>query len=303
MAGPFPGDMDMENFYSYLNIDELVTKTVAFAPRLVVAVFIMLVFWIAYRIISRPLRLALARTGLHDKLVELLVGSVFHYSMIAFALVMSLSQLGVNVGAAVAGLGVAGIAVGLAAQDTLSNTIAGFTVFWDKPFVVGDYITVAGEYGCVTDITLRSTRIRTPRNSYVVIPNKRIIDEVLDNDSKHGELRIDLSIGIAYKEDTYAAREALLQAMEKIEGIMKDPAPTVVVEGCGSSSVDLSLRIWIENADQRQTVFFEAMEAGKRALDDAGIQIPFPHLQLFWDDIEPRVVEKLGMLRPGKPAA
>jgi small conductance mechanosensitive channel len=223
--------------------------------------------------------------------------------MIAFGLVMTLSQLGVNVGAAIAGLGVVGIAVGLAAQDTLSNTIAGFTVFWDKPFVVGDYITVAGEYGCVADITLRSTRIRTPRNSYVVIPNKRIIDEVLNNDSKQGELRLDLPIGIAYKEDTYAARKTLLDAMQKIDSIMKNPAPTVVVEGCGASSVDLILRVWIANARDRQSVYFEAMEAAKRALDAANIQIPFPHLQLFWDDVEPRVVEKLSVLRPGKPAA
>ena len=293
----------MENFYNYLNLDDLITQVIVYTPRIVVALFIMLVFWIAYRAILKPLKLALSRTGIHEKLVDLLVHSVFRYSMIAFGLVMSLSQLGVNVGAAVAGLGVVGIAVGLAAQDTLSNTIAGFTVFWDKPFVVGDYITVAGEYGCVADITLRSTRIRTPRNSYVVIPNKRIIDEVLNNDSKQGELRLDLSIGIAYKEDTYKARETLLEAMGKINGVMKDPAPTVVVEGCGASSVDLIVRIWIEDASQRQSVYFEAMEAAKRALDAANIQIPFPHLQLFWDDVEPRVVEKLSMIRPGKPAA
>lgn len=293
----------MEKFWSYLNLDELITQTVVYMPRVFVALIIMFVFWIAYRISSRPLRMALRRTGLHEKLTDLLVNSLFRYSMIAFGLVMSLSQLGVNVGAAIAGLGVVGIAVGMAAQDTLANTIAGFTVFWDKPFVVGDYITVAGEYGCVTDITLRSTRIRTPRNSYVVIPNKRIIDEVLNNDSKHGELRIDLPIGIAYKEDTREARKVLLQAMEEIKDIMKEPAPQVVVEACGSSSVDLNLRVWIEDAAQRQTIYFEAMEAGKRALDAAGIQIPFPHLQLFWDDIQPRVVEKLSALRPGEPAA
>ena len=293
----------MENFWKYLNVDELVTSMVAFAPRLVVAVVIMLVFWIIYRLASRPLRLALSHTGLHEKLVDLLVHSVFRYSMIAFGLVMSLSQLGVNVGAAVAGLGVAGIAVGLAAQDTLSNTIAGFTIFWDKPFVVGDYITVAGEYGRVMDITLRSTRIRTPRNSFVVIPNKNIIDQVLENDSKQGELRLDLPIGIAYKEDTHAARKVLLAAMTEVEGVMKDPAPDVVVEACGSSSVDLRLRVWIADAGLRQSAYFSAMEAGKRALDAAGIQIPFPHLQLFWDDVQQKVVDKLATLRFGEPAA
>jgi small conductance mechanosensitive channel len=293
----------MEMLLNYLNMDELVTKLVAFAPRVFVAVLIMALFWLIYRVTSRPLGAALSHTGLNEKLVDLMVKSVFRYAMVAFGLVMSLSQLGVDVGAAIAGLGVAGIAVGLAAQDTLANTIAGFTIFWDKPFVVNDYITVAGEYGRVTDITLRSTRIRTPRNSFVVIPNKRIIDEVMENDSKHGELRIDVPIGIAYKEDTRAARAALLDAAAGVEGVMHSPAPDVVVEACGSSSVDLQVRIWIENAARRQPVYFAVMEAGKRALDAAGIQIPFPHLQLFWDDVEQGVVDKLAALAPGKPAA
>ena len=293
----------MNNFWKYLKIDELLTSLVAFVPRLVVALIIMVAFWIIYRIVSRPLRIALVHTELHEKLIDLLVGSVFRYTMIAFGLVMSLSQLGVDVGAAVAGLGVAGIAIGLAAQDTLSNTIAGFTIFWDKPFVVGDYITVAGEYGRVADVTLRSTRIRTPRNSFVIIPNKSIIDQLVENDSKHGELRIDLPIGIAYKEDTYAARAALLGAVAGIDGIMKVPKPDVVVVSCGSSSVDLKLRIWIEDAALRWPLFHSCMESAKRALDAAGIQIPFPHLQLFWDDVNQRVVDKLGKVLPEKPAA
>ena len=137
----------------------------------------------------------------------------------------------------------------------------------------------------------------------MVIPNKRIIDEVLENDTKHGELRIDVPIGIAYKEDTFAAREALLAAMDRVEGIMKEPSPNVVVEACGNSSVDLQLRVWIEDASIRQPVYFEVMEAAKRGLDAAGIQIPFPHLQLFWDDVEQRVVDKLGTLRGREPAA
>ena len=137
----------MQEFASYLNFDELATSAVAFAPRVIVALAVMAAFWLAFRLSARPIRAALKHTGLHAKLTDLLVDGIYRYTMFAFALVMGLSQLGVNVGAAVAGLGVVGIAVGLAAQDTLANTIAGFTIFWDKPFVVGDWITVAGEYG------------------------------------------------------------------------------------------------------------------------------------------------------------
>ncbi len=293
----------MQDITGLIDLEALTNNAVAFIPRLVTALIIMFAFWMLYRLSRRPLRLALAHSGLHNKLVILLVDSIYRYAIFAFGLVMGLSQLGVDVGAAVAGLGVAGIAIGLAAQDSLSNTIAGFTIFWDKPFVVGDWITVAGQYGMVQDITLRSTRIRTPRNSFVVIPNKRIIDEVLENDSTHGHVRVDVPIGIAYKEDIGAARETLLAAIVQVEGIMTDPAPTIVAEACADSSVNLVMRVWIEEASALQGVNFQVLEAGKRALDDAGIQIPFPHLQVFWDDIEERVVEKLKPLGRREPAA
>ena len=293
----------MDALSQYLNFEQLATTAVAFVPRLFVAIIILGAFWLMYRIVRRPLGAALRHSGLHEKLVDMLVGGVFRYTVMAFGIVMALSQLGVNVGAAIAGLGVAGIAVGLAAQDSLANTIAGFTIFWDRPFIVGDYVTVAGEYGKVQDITLRSTRIRTPRNSYVVIPNKRIIDEVLENDSKHGELRIDVPIGIAYKEDTQEARKVLLKAVGHLQDVLDDPEPEVVVDACADSSVNLLLRIWVRDAGSRQSVNFAAMEAGKRALDAAGIEIPFPHLQLFWDDVEDRVVQKLTPLTGSGPAA
>jgi len=293
----------MEFLTSQIDLQELTTTAVGYVPRLFVAVLILFAFWLLYRLTRRPIRAALIHTGLHDKLVDLLVNSLYRYVLAAFALVMALSQLGVNVGAAVAGLGVAGIAVGLAAQDTLSNTIAGFTIFWDKPFVVGDYITVAGQYGMVTDITLRSTRIRTPRNSFVAIPNKRIIDEVLENDTTHGELRVDVPISIAYKEDTAAARSALLDAVRGLQDVLDDPGPEVVVEACGDSSVNLVVRVWIGEARSRQGVHFAVMEAAKRGLDAAGIEIPFPHLQLFWDDVRPEVIERLRPLAGRGPAA
>jgi len=282
----------VESVLQYLDLAQLVTQLVGYVPKLATGLLILIAFWALYRLSRRPLRAALVHTGIQENLVSMLVGSIYRYTLMAFGLVMALSQLGVNVGAAIAGLGVAGIAVGLAAQDTLSNTIAGFTIFLDKPFVVGDYLTVAGEYGRVQEITLRSTRIRTPRNSFVVIPNKRIIDEVLENDSKNGELRIDVPLGIAYKEDTEAARRTLLAAVAGLDDVLANPGPQVVVAACADSSVDLRIRVWVRDAASRQGVGFAVVEAGKRALDEAGIQIPFPHLQLFWDDVEERVVRK-----------
>lgn len=102
----------METVMKYLDLDQLVTQLVEYIPRLATGLFVLIAFWAAYRLSRRPLRVALAHTGLHDQLINLLVGNIYRYSLLAFGLVMALSQLGVNVGAAIAGLGVAGIAVG-----------------------------------------------------------------------------------------------------------------------------------------------------------------------------------------------
>ncbi len=283
----------------YLDVNELVTRLIAFLPNVVTTILTLAAFWLLFRLTRAPLRAALNHAGLHARLVELLVDSIYRYAVAVFGVVMALDQLGVNVGAALAGIGVVGVAFGFAAQDSLSNTIAGFLIFWDKPFIVGDWIDVEGQFGMVQDITLRSTRIRTPRNTFVVIPNKKIIDAVLENSSKHGDIRIDVPLGIAYKEDVIQAREVLQKAVAALADVRNDPAPSVVVEGLGDSSVNLLVRVWIDDGESIRATTYAVLEASKLALDAAGIQIPFPHLQLFWDDVQEQVVQRLQPLVHG----
>jgi len=276
-----------------LNVQELLTDFVAgflaFIPALIAAIIIFIGAYIVSRAVRAVLKPALKRADFQPVLIELLVDTVLHYVIIVLGLLMALSQLGVNVTAALAGVGVAGIAIGFAAQDSVANVISGILIFWDKPFEVGDWVETEGEFGKVTNITLRTTRIKTPQNSYVVVPNKRIIDEVLENFSKHGELRVETVVGIAYKEDISAAREALLKAVKSMDGVMESPAPDVVVDELGGSSVNLKVRVWIKTADAKRSMYFALTEASKLALDEVGIEIPFPHLQLFLDTVEDRV--------------
>lgn len=287
----------MDRIAELIDVKELLTAVVAFVPKVGAALLVLVAFWLIYRV-SRPgLRAALHKADFHEALIRLMVDNLYRYAIMIVSLVMAADQLGINVGAALAGLGVAGIALGFAAQDSVANVISGIMIFWDKPFIVGDWIRTEGNCGKVTEITLRSTRIRTNRNTYVVIPNKSVIDAVLENYSKHGELRIDVPIGIAYKEDIRRAREVLLEAVRKIPGVMAQPQPDVVVESLGDSSVNLLVRAWIETADEMQPKTFVVVEASKLALDAAGIQIPYPHLQLFVDDVEERVIRKVAPLR------
>jgi small conductance mechanosensitive channel len=283
----------MDKLTELLDIEQILTSAVAFLPRMAVAVLILAAFWIFFRMTRGSLNLILRRSGLQPVLISLLVDKIYRIVLVLFGLVMAASQVGVNVAAALAGLGVAGIAIGFAAQDLLSNVIAGFVIFLDKPFDVGDFIRVQEQYGSVTNVTLRSTRIRTRQNTYVIIPNKHIIDAVVVNHSKHGETRIDVPVGIAYKENILDARKVLLAAVSGLKDVAEDPPPSVVVDELGSSSVNLRVRVWIKDAERERTVFFTVLEASKLALDAANIQIPYPHLQLFWDDVEDRVVEKI----------
>jgi len=288
----------VDSIRDLVNVQELMTAVVQYVPRLLAGLGLLIAFWAVFRVVRHPLRAGLHRAGLHDKIIDLIVDRLLRYTVMLIGLVMALDQLGVNVGAALAGMGVAGIAVGFAAQDSVANVIAGILIFWDKPFVVGDWIKTEGEYGQVSNITMRTTRIRTPRNTYIVIPNKRIIDQVMENYSKHGKLRVDVPVGIAYKEDIPAAREALIAAVERIGApIESEPAPQVVVSGLGDSSVNLEVRVWIEHADDQQGTIVTVLEAAKLGLDAAGIEIPFPHLQLFVDDVRERIWERAATLR------
>lgn len=276
----------------YVRPEEVADSLVGFMPNLIAGIIIVLGFWLVGRIARTGLRTLLQRAGFEPQLIRLLVDNLLGPAIVVVGLVMAAAQLGVNVAAALAGIGVAGVAIGLAAQETLANVIAGFLIFWDKPFHVGDYVTVQGEYGRVVEITMRTTRIRTQNNTYMILPNKQIMDNALVNHTKHGAIRVEVPIGIAYKESIPRAREVLLAAISDLPHVIHNPAPDVVTKELGASSVDLLMRVWIEDSSKERQTFFRTLEAGKLALDSAGIQIPYHHLQLFIDDVEEQVWQK-----------
>jgi len=286
----------VEQTLGILAPERYIEMVVAFAPKLLAALFVMLAFWVLLKITQPALRGMLRRADFAEALVRLLIDNVYKMTLFGFGLITAASQVGINIGAALAGLGVAGIAVGFAAQDSVANTIAGFLIFWDKPFQVGHFVSTQGAYGEVASITMRTTRIRTPNNTYVVIPNRKIIEDPLINHSMYGQTRVDVPLGIAYKEDVDAARAALLAVATADAEVLGDPAPEVIVTELGDSSVNLQVRVWIADAAEERGVFARVLEASKKALDREGIEIPFPHLQLFVEDLRPRVVDQMQLI-------
>jgi small conductance mechanosensitive channel len=264
----------------------------AIGPRFLAALLVLVAFWVALRVTQPALRATLQRAHFADGLIRLLIDGVYRGALLLVGVAMAASQLGINISAVLAGLGVAGIALGFAAQETVANMIAGFLIFWDRPFKIGDYITTESRYGEVKEITLRTTRIRTLDNTYVVIPNKQIIGDTLVNHSMYGETRVVVTIGIAYKEKVAEARRVILAALPKVQGAMADPPPDVVARSLGDSSVNLEVRVWIADPAFERPVEARLVETCKVALDEAGIEIPFPHRQLFIEDVNARVWEK-----------
>jgi small conductance mechanosensitive channel len=235
-----------------------------------------------------------------EAVINVLLTNVYRIVLIVIAGIMAVGQLGINITAALTGLGVAGIALGFAAQESLGNMIAGFIILFDKPFIVGNWIEADDQYGKVVEITLRTTRIRKRDNTYVVIPNAEIINDTIINHSKSGPVRIEVPVSIAYKESVESAREVLLSQISSIDGVLENPAPDVVVDELADSGVNLKVRVWTDDPRDDESVRFQVVEMCKRVLDAAGIEIPFPHLQLFVEDVRKSAVDALSNMSKNK---
>lgn len=199
------------------------------------------------------------------------------------AVILALDVVGINVMPFIAGAGVAGIAIGFAAKDTLSNLIAGVLLIIDRPFEVGDRIEVwsapkdSASWGDVIDIGLRATKIKTTDNIVIIIPNNEIMKrDIVNYTILTAKIRVRVNIGIAYEADIQKAKAVIIDVARRMDWAADTPAPKVVVRNFGDSSVDLQLRVWIKEARRRMDTISFVIDQVKEAFDQAGIEIPYP---------------------------
>ena len=166
-------------------------------PGVLTGIVIFLFFWVLARLASRLVRKLAERARSDEALRDLLV-PLTRFAVLAVGLLMALDQMGFEVSSLLAGVGIAGLAVGLAAQETMANVFAGFTILWDHPYRIGDTVTMAGNQGQVSEIGLRSTRIRTFDQREVILPNREIIHQPIVNHSRSPAMRIDAPVPVAY---------------------------------------------------------------------------------------------------------
>ncbi len=260
-----------------LNEQSLLELLWSFIPNIISAFVVVIFIIMLYLASARIFEAALRKTTMQESLIQITVRSLYRGVVVIIGLILVLGQLGINVTAAVAGIGVLGIAVGFAAQQTIANIFSGFGIFVDRLYAAGDWVKISDHYGEVVSISLRTTKIRTLDNTFISVPNSLVTSSPVTNFSEEGTLRVTAHVHVAYHESVDVARDALLNAVKVMKGVLKKPAPEVVVNKLGDHGVELLVRIWLDKPGFEQKYFFLLTETCKQALDAVGISIPYPH--------------------------
>ena len=244
--------------------------------RGLVIVTILLVFWGLARIVRRITHRVLERTKVSgSKLLEDMVVTLAGRLFLLVGLIIALSQMGIDLGPILAGLGIAGFIVGFALQDTLANFASGAMILAYRPFDVGDFVEAAGITGRVKDMNLVSTRILTVDHQTLIVPNSKIWGDVIRNVTAQPQRRVDMVFGISYKDEIPKAERVLGEIVEAHGKVLHDPAPVIKVHTLNNSSVDFVVRPWARTEDYWD-VYWDITREVKMRFDQEGISIPFP---------------------------
>ncbi len=242
------------------------------------ALLILAVGSIIARWISKLVAKAMRRSDLDEMLISF-VCNILRWVLLFVVLIAALQKLGVPTTSFVAILGAAGLAIGLALKDSLQNFASGVMIILFRPFDTGDFIQAAGTEGVVEEVRIFSTKMRTPDNREVIVPNGDIFSGTITNNNARDTRRIDLVIGIGYNDDLRQAKQLLEDLVKSEDRVLDDPAPLVAVGELGASSVDILVRPWVNTPDYFATKC-DLTERIKLALDDAGISIPYPQMDV-----------------------
>lgn len=264
----------MQDYIQNLNPDSLMEMALPFATNLLLAIVIYIAGrWLAKRLVSL-ISSVMHKQKLDEALIEF-IASISSVLLTFVVALIALEQLGIDTTSLLALLGAAGLAVGLALKDSLSNFAAGVMLILFKPFKIGDFVEAGGIAGVVEKISVFSTQFRTGDNREIIVPNSGIYGGVITNFSAKPTRRIDLVIGIGYDDDIKQARDVLRDIVNNDERILKDPETVIAVSELGDSSVNFVVRPWVKSEDY-WAVHWDLLETIKLTFDQQGISIPYP---------------------------
>ncbi len=239
---------------------------------------------------SRLVHKALSKA---DDALQKFLTSLTKYAVLTLGVVTALGYLGVQTAGFAAVIAASGLALGLAFQGTLSNFSAGVMLLIFRPFKVGDYIEAGGVAGLVEEIQIFTTEIKSLDNKRLIVPNSAIFGSNVVNFTHHPVRRVDIPVGTEYPADLEKTREVLEAVPGRVEGALTEPAPQIFLAALGTHSIDWQVRVWCATGDYWD-VHQRTIAATKKALDDAGIGIPFPQSDVHFD---PAFVRAVGGLK------
>lgn len=269
-APPSPAGFDFQQWLSA----GLADKTVDLLAALAIA---FIGWWLAKRLVG-VLDRVLTRFNV-DEILKSFLRNVAFAALMVVVLIAALQQLGIPTTSLLAMIGAAGLAIGLALKDSLSNIASGVMLIMLRPFRAGDSVKVGGVEGVVEQVRIFTTFMRTYQNELIVLPNSEITKQAIINLTHKPVRRIDINVGIDYRDRIDQARDVLLTLAKAHPKVLKSPEIAVLVTGLGESSVDLSLRVWAKTADFI-TTRSDLIEAVHIEFGKAGISIPFPQRDL-----------------------
>ena len=246
--------------------------------KVAVTIGILVVGWAITKFILKAVERYLVKYKT-DQLLVRFATTVVNATLLLIVIITALSYLGINTSSLIALLGAAGLAVGLALQDSLKNFASGVMLMLQRPFTTGDLVEAAGTTGLVEEVNLFTSILHTPDNRKVIVPNGEIYDGVITNYSAHATRRVDMVFGIGYDDDIRKARQIIREVLENDTRILEEPEPVVVVGELADNSVNFHVRPWVRTED------YEDVKAGvtekiKLAFDENGISIPYPQMDV-----------------------
>ncbi|WP_313654859.1 small-conductance mechanosensitive channel MscS [Pantoea sp.] len=250
----------------------------SYAVNIVAAIAILIVGMIIARIISNTVN-RLLRARHIDATVADFLSALVRYGVIAFTLIAALGRIGVQTASVIAVLGAAGLAVGLALQGSLSNLAAGVLLVTFRPFRTGEFVDLGGVMGTVLNVQIFSTTLRSADGKIVVVPNGKIISGNIVNFSREPVRRNEFIIGVAYDADVDEVIALLQQVVEADDRVLKDKGIQIGLNELAASSLNFVVRCW-SNSGDLQNVYWDLMKNFKRALDEKGIGIPYPQMDV-----------------------
>jgi small conductance mechanosensitive channel len=260
---------------NFINNPELILSILT---KVVVA---FLIFWIGKkiaRLISNLFSKALEKSSADPILVNF-VKNLSYFFMLIVVILTALGQLGVNTGSLLGIMAAAGLAIGLALKDSLSNFASGVMIVIFKPIKLGDFVEVAGLTGTVKEIRIFSTILNTSDNKLIIIPNGLVTSDPIINYTNQETRRVDLAIGVGYNDDLKLAKKIILETVSSHSMVLEDPAPGLILTDLGDSSVNFSVRAWAKTEDY-WTVYSDLLEAMKVNLEEGGCSIPYPQREV-----------------------